>query len=293
MKVRNTVSLLIVCFLILVTGCSSVQPENKSVPVNSGVLKVTFIDVGQGDSILIKTPSGKHLLIDGGPKEGEEAVLSTLKTKGVTDLSILVTHNHADHISALDDVVKQYKVNKIYMPEMPAKASVSMEKFLTTVQNKGLKLSKASAGLKLDLDEEVKAELVAPLRQEYEEENNYSAVLRLNYGETNFLFTGDAESLSEKDMLDSKMDLKATVLKIGHHGSQSSTSEKFLKAVSPKYAVISVGKDNDYNHPSDRILKRLQDLKVQTYRTDLYGTITVESDGKNVQLKTSKKGETK
>lgn len=270
-------------------GCSS---TSTTVPAQAGAgvagqLMVTFIDVGQGDSTLIQAPGGKALLIDGGPKDGEAAVLATLKAKGIKQLTILATHEDADHISAFDQVVKSYTIDKVYLPKMPTKSTVTMEQFASAMQAKGLKFTQAKAGVNLDLGEGITALLVAPVKAHYDEDNNYSAVLKVSYGETSFLFTGDAEAESERDMHFSGANLKATVLKVGHHGSRTSTTEAFLKAVKPKYAVIPVG-PNDYGHPASVTLKRLEANGVKTFRTDLQGTVTAVSDGKTVTVTTEK-----
>ena len=280
---------LLSALLLGVTGCSldGVNPSVPAVVSVSGRLIVTFIDVGQGDATLIQAPSGKVLLIDGGPKEGEAAVLATLKAKGIKQLSILATHEDADHITAFDNVINSYAVDKVFLPKMPTKATVTMERFASAVKAKGLKYTTAKAGVSVDLGVGVTAVLLAPVKDTYEQDNNYSAVLKVSYGDTSFLFTGDAEGESERDMLASGANLKSTVLKVGHHGSRYSTTDPFLKAVSPKYAIIEVG-ENSYGHPTTVILNRLSTHSIKTYRTDQQGTVTAVSDGKNVTFATEK-----
>ena len=282
---------LLSALLLSTTGCSngvnsSTVLATATAPV-SGKMTVTFIDVGQGDATLIQAPGGKVLLIDGGPKDGEAAVLATLKTKGIKHLSILATHEDADHITALDNVVNTYAVDEVYLPKMPTKATVTMERFANAVKAKGLKFTPAKAGVSVDLGVGVTASLLAPVKDTYDQGNNYSAVLRVSYGNTSFLFTGDAEGESEQDMLASGANLKSSVLKIGHHGSKFSTTTPFLKAVSPLYAVIEVGQNN-YGHPSSTILDRLKSYGIKTYRTDQQGTVTAVSDGKHVIFSTEK-----
>ncbi|TGE31593.1 ComEC/Rec2 family competence protein [Desulfosporosinus sp. Sb-LF] len=281
--------LLLSAMLLNTTACSKGVPTSAvSEPVSlSGKLTATFIDVGQGDATLIQAPSGKVLLIDGGPKDGEVAVLSTLKSKGIRQLSIIATHEDADHITALDNVVNTYDVDKVYLPKMPTKATVTMERFANAVKTKGLKFTSAKAGVSVDLGVGVTAVLLAPVKDTYDQDNNYSAVLKVSYGDTSFLFTGDAEGESERDMIASGANLKATVLKVGHHGSRSSSTDPFMKAVSPKYAVIEVG-PNSYGHPTSTILNRLSSSGIKTYRTDQQGTVTAVSDGKSVTFTTEK-----
>lgn len=292
MKKIGLIGIVLTITLILlfnVTGCRSVAVSSSEPTIVSvsRKLTVTFIDVGQGDAILIQAPSGKVLLIDGGPKDGEGAVLTTLKAKEINQLSILATHEDADHISALDNVVGAYAIDRVYLPKMPTKATVTMERFANAVKAKRLQFTQAKAGVTVDLGVGVTAVILAPLKDVYEQDNNYSAVLKVSYGDSSFLFTGDAEGESERDMIASGANLKATVLKVGHHGSRSSTTDRFLKAVSPMYAVIEVG-PNNYGHPTETILNRLSTYGIKTYRTDQQGTVTAVSDGKKVTIAAEK-----
>ncbi len=156
---------------------------------------------------------------------------------------------------------------------------------LIAIKNKGLKISTAFGGTSINFSPATKVEIVAPNSNQYESLNNYSAVIKLTYGETSFLFMGDAEETSENEMLTQNYDLKADILKVGHHGSSSSTTESFLKAVSPKYAVISVGKENDYGHPHKEVLKKLSYCDICVLRTDESGTIIFTTDGKKLRRK--------
>ncbi len=266
------------------TGQSVSTPRDRS----TDKLTVTFINVGQGDSILVQAPSGKTLLIDGGPKDAESALLSALVSKGVKRLdNVIATHEDTDHIGSLDAAIRAYPVGKVYLPKMPIKGTKAMEDFLQAVKGRGLSLTPAKAGVSVDLGSEVTALMLAPVKASYEEENNYSAVLKVTFGKVSFLLTGDAESQSERDMINSGADLKSTVLKVGHHGSRYSTGEAFLNAVSPQYAVIQVG-HNNYGHPTSQVLNRLAAHAVKVYRTDRQGTITAVSDGKTVTFTTEK-----
>lgn len=222
------------------------------------------------------------MLIDAGNNADSNLIVSYLKSLGISKIDIAVgTHPHEDHIGSLDTVINTFDIGKTYMPKV-SNTTKTFEDVLTAIKNKGLKVTTATAGVSLDLGEGVKAEMLAPNSSDYEDLNDWSAVIKLSFGNTSFLFTGDAETVSEQEMLAKNYDIKADVLKVGHHGSSSSTSPAFLKAVSPKYAVISVGKNNNYGHPDSIILNRLKTFEVEIYRTDESGTIIATSDGKSI-----------
>lgn len=248
----------------------------------TGPLKVHYIDVGQADSILIQLPDAKNILIDGGNNADGPAVIRYLKDQGVSRLDyVIATHPHEDHIGGLDAIIDAFDIGKVYAPRV-IHTSQTYEDFLRAVQGKGLKITEAKAGVSLDTGSDASAVFVAPNGTDYEDLNNYSAVLKLNYKDTSFLFAGDAEAVSENEMLLAGYNLKADVLKVGHHGSDSSTTPEFLAAVSPKYAVISVGKDNDYGHPSPDVLTRLSAAGIEVFRTDEAGTVVTTSDGTKI-----------
>lgn len=248
-----------------------------------GGLRVHFLDVGQADSILLQFPGGRSMLVDAGNNEDGPFVVAYLKQQGVSKIDYLVgTHPHEDHIGGLDDVIRSFAVGQVFMPRVTA-STKTFEEVLQAVKEKGLKISTARAGVTLFDQGDLKVDFVAPNGADYEDLNNWSAVTRIRYGDTAFLLTGDAGARSEKEMLASGANLRADVLKVGHHGSSSSTTPAFLRAVAPKYAVISVGAGNDYGHPHQETLARLKDAGVQVFRTDLDGTVVFVSDGKTVQ----------
>ncbi len=257
------------------------QVDPAITPTGSGTLKVHFIDVGQADSILIQSPTGASILIDGGNNDDGTAVVNYLKSQGVKELSAMVaTHPHEDHIGGLDTVINSIKTNQVYMPNATANTQ-TFEAFVAAVKASGAKRIQTKSGVNLDVDG-LSGVFLAPISSEFDDTNDYSAVLKITHGETSFLMTGDAESVSEGEMLRSDQNLKATVLKVGHHGSGTSTTTSFLKAVSPKFAVISVGSGNNYGHPHPDALTRLSNEGIPVFRTDQSGTIIATSDGTTV-----------
>lgn len=247
-------------------------------------LKVSFIDVGQGDSELIQTPNGKTMLIDAGTNDTGINVINYLKKQGIKKIDVLVaTHPHEDHIGGMDNVINDFSIGKIYMPKVTT-TTKSFKDVLNSIKKKGLKITVPAAGSSINLDNLVKTQVLAPNSTKYENLNNYSIVIKMTYGKKSFLFEGDAQTESEEEMLKKGYYLKSDVLKLGHHGSKSSTSPNFLKKVSPKYAIVSCGKNNDYGHPHKVTLQKLAAAKVQVFRTDLQGTIVVTTDGTTIKI---------
>jgi len=293
---------IIVFFIIslLISGCAarnSAQPvnyysnqsqeqvQNTTLPAGSSgnLLKVHFIDVGQGDAVLVQTPTGQNMLIDAGENDQGDVVVNYLVSQGVQDLDVVIgTHPHSDHVGGLDIVINHFPVKNIYMPKVTQNTKTFLD-VLTAVNNKRLQISTAQAGVVVPLDGVI-CRFIAPLQEYYEDLNNYSAVVKLEYGSQSFLFTGDAGTECETQILSSGVDLKSTVLKVGHHGSSTSSGAKFLNAVAPQYAVIMVGRDNTYGHPHAQTLTRLGKAGVTLYRTDQTGTIVFSTDGKDMDI---------
>jgi competence protein ComEC len=243
-------------------------------------LKIYFIDVGQADCILLEQ-NGKFMLIDAGNNDDGDLVVNYLKEKGVQKLDyIIATHAHEDHIGGMDNVINSFDEDKILFPKSIS-TTKTFEDFVIAVKNKNKKLYSPKSGESFTFANS-KFEVLAPNADNYEDVNNYSIVIRLTYKENSFLFTGDAEKISEQEILNKGYAIKSDLIKIGHHGSSSSTSDKFLKKVNPDYAVICVGKDNSYNLPKKSVMDRLKKHGVKVYRTDEQGCITATSDGKNI-----------
>lgn len=254
-------------------------------PTNE-LLSITYIDVGQGDSAYIQFPNGKTILIDAGESTAFEKITNSIDSSKTTNIDVIVaTHPHADHIGSFSSIIKNYSVGKIYMPKATSNSN-TFETLLQTIAEHNLKITEAKNGVTIDIDPLVTVEILSPISKEYEDTNNYSIVIKITYEDTSFLFTGDAEILVEEEMVAKNIDLKADVLKVGHHGSNTSTSSAFLRKVRPTYAIISVGVDNSYGHPKQRVLDRLADFGITVYRTDELGSITLTSDGTELIIST-------
>lgn len=252
----------------------------QTVPVpEDSSFAVHFIDVGQADCALVMC-DGAYMLIDGGNAEDSDLVFSYLKTRGIDHLDYMVaTHAHEDHIGGLSGAAYAATVGTALSPVTEGTTKV-FKNLVKSLEKQNVTLTVPSVGDTFSLGS-AQVEVLGPV-QEYDEPNDTSIVLRIQYGGTSFLFTGDMESTAEADLVESGARLSATVLKVGHHGSSSSTSYRFLREVLPDYAVISAGTDNKYGHPTEATLSRLEDAEAQIYRTDLHGTVIAESDGTTV-----------
>ena len=274
---------IILTISIAMGGCTIEIAENpKSNSETSGELKIHFLDVGQADSILIQQGS-TTMLIDAGNNGDDKTVKDYITGLGIKKIDHLIgTHPHEDHIGGLDYIINSFEIGKIYMP----KATATTETFkdvLTAIKNKGMKVTTPVPGDSFKLGDAT-VTVLGPNGETYSETNDYSIVVKISYGNTAFLLTGDAEHISEKEMITKGFDLKADVLKTGHHGSSSSTSQEFLDKVNPKYAVISAEKGNSYGHPHKETVDKLKAKGIPVYRTDESGTIIATSDGKNISF---------
>ena len=248
--------------------------------------RVHFIDVGQGDCELIEC-GGKYMLIDAGENGHETEVLNYLHALGVKKLEYVVaSHQHTDHIGGLPEVLEEFDAENIIMPRLTKEqtpTNSTYKAFLNAVKNSGAKVIEAKVNASYQLGGASFC-VLGPVTEDAEDINNMSAVIRLDYGKNSFLFTGDAETEEELEILNNNASLDCDVLKAGHHGSGTSSHKKFLEAVTPEICIIPVGADNDYGHPHDNALKRIGKHTDEIYRTDICGDIVVSADGKELSV---------
>ena len=244
-------------------------------------LNVSFIDVGQADSILIQN-NGESMLIDAGNNEDGDKLVNYFNSIGISEFKYVVgTHAHEDHIGGMDNVIENFKIDNFYMPDVIT-TTATFEDVLDALDSKSVAFQTPEVDSTFNLgDASIRVIYVG---SDGSDLNDSSIVLKLVYGENSFLFTGDATSKVEKTILNK--DINSDVLKVGHHGSNYSSTTEFLKAVNPKYAVISVGVNNTYRHPADSTLSKLKELGTKVYRTDDSGTVIASSDGKNITFQT-------
>ena len=251
----------------------------------AGALTVTWLDVGQGDAAVIQC-GGQTMLIDGGKPEKSSYIYAWLQQHGLSYLDVIVaTHVDADHIGGLSGALNYASVGTAYCP-VTTGTTETFQSFVKYLAQQGKQITVPTAGETFELGG-AQVQILGPLHSA-EDSNDNSIVLKVSFGATSFLFTGDAERAEEQDLLNAGVNLQSTVLKVGHHGSDTSTSYPFLRAVAPQYAVISVGAGNSYGHPTEAVLSRLRDAGVTTFRTDMQGEITAVSDGQTVNFSVAK-----
>lgn len=296
-KSKKLIYLIVIIVIALVSvfgkngleGLDAETASDATLHRNSGEnvgFSVHFIDVGQGDCTLVAS-NGKYLLIDAGENGHETDVLNYLRSIGIEKLDyIIATHQHSDHIGGLPEVLEEFGTDNIIMPrltEAQTPTNSTYTAFLKAVKASGAKVISAKPGLSYALGE-AKFEILGPVTNDAEDINSMSAVTKITYGETSFLVTGDAEKDEELEIIDNGADLDCDVLRVGHHGSYTSSCKDFLNAVTPEICVISCGENNDYGHPHDAAVKRLEKQTDEIYRTDICGDIVMVSDGKNIEI---------
>lgn len=254
--------------------------DKISVPMDG--LYVHYIDVGQGDAALVQC-GGEFMLIDGGDYEADAALVDYLAAQGVETLDYVVcTHSHADHCGSLDKAIEHFGAETVFISPYNSESN-QFSQLLDAAESVGAELASPEMGVQYSIGE-AKFSFIGPV-EEYDDQNNNSLVMKLCYGNRSFLFTGDMERRAENDLLDSGADLKSDVLKVGHHGSSTSSSYRFIYEVQPSIGVISCGEGNSYGHPHDEVMSRLSDADVTVYRTDLEGSIVLFCDGIDITKK--------
>lgn len=276
-KVQNIIILLLVILSFLLL---KELVKNKNYPLYSKEIKVHFIDVGQGDAILVQA-NNKNLLIDSGSKSEKDKLIDYLDSIYIPQFDyVIATHPHEDHIGNMSYIIENYKIINFYSPKIQNNTT-AFERMAESLSRNSIKIKILKANnTNIDLGENTLVEVLSPNSNLYDNLNNYSPIIKINYGNNSFLFTGDAEEFLEEEVIKKSSNLESDVLKIGHHGSSTSTSKNFLEKVNPKITIISVGKDNTYGHPTNETLEKLKNTTL--FRTDINGTIIITSDGKSL-----------
>ena len=264
------------------------EPTEESKTDTDGELSVHFIDVGQGNAVFIRQGS-QSMLIDAGDNHMASRVVDYLRKEGIEKVDYLIgTHPHADHIGGMEDVMDHFDVGKVFMPDV-THTTRTFENTLLAIQRNDLRITKPVVGDVYQIGA-AKVTIIAPHSSSYSNLNDYSIGIRLDYGTTSFLFTGDAERRSEEEMVANRnnLSLDVDVILVPHHGSNSSSTRAFLEAASPQYGVIQLGADNRYGHPHTEVIERLQQYNIETYRNDLHGHVVFLSDGTTIRVQTEK-----
>ena len=290
-KLNKILNKLIVFLIIAIIGLLGKEKildktentkETKNNTIVDSTLEIYFFDVGQADSILIKEKDYTMLIDGGNQSDGENLVKYLQEELNINDIDILVgTHPHEDHIGGLPDIISSLSIGKIYLPNATTTTKI-FEKLLDTIAEKNYKITVPKVDEEINLNNMNFKVLYTGTDES--DLNNTSIVLKLEYGKTSYLLTGDATDKTEEKILDK--DIEADVLKVGHHGSSYSSTEAFLNKVNPQYAIIQVGKDNKYNHPTKTTLDKLKEKNIKIYRTDEHSTIKLISDGTNIKFET-------
>ncbi|CAM2077216.1 MAG: MBL fold metallo-hydrolase [Clostridium sp.] len=280
LKIILTISAIIISISFL-TQNNNVNYENKMI--------IHYIDVGQGDCILIQV-NNKNLLIDSGPSSNRKDLLNYLEKLDIKKFDyIIATHPHEDHIGNMDTIIKRYDIGSFYSPKVIT-SSTTFENMISALVDKNLKINVLKKGVKgIDLGKNTEIEVFSPLENISSDNlNDYSPIIKITFFNNSFLFTGDAEISTEDTVLSQNNNLNCDILKVGHHGSSTSTSTDFLISTNPSVAIISVGKNNSYGHPTSETLSLLNSYNIRTIRTDINGTVIAISDGKNINISTVK-----
>lgn len=288
-KLISGVVIFIIAFLAFAGSMLIKEPETlfedtglrNSQQSESNMMYVDFIDVGQGNCTLVHM-GDTAILVDSGEVGAAQTVISYIKNLGIDELDcVLVTHPHSDHMGAMTKILYEFEIKDLIMPEIPEDiipTNSTYEKFLTAVSDNAENVIPAEAGMTYSYGE-MNLEILAPLHG-YDNLNDMSAVSRVSFGETSVMFMGDASTAVEKDLLNTGKDFSADIINIGHHGSKTASSQKWLEAVNPEFAVICCGAGNEYGHPHSVVTERLDNIGIEYYRTDLNGTVVFQSNSK-------------
>jgi competence protein ComEC len=262
----------------------SEKEATRDVANPTDIMEVHFIDVGQGDAILVEA-GNSTMLIDAGENNKGTIVKEYLNNQQITKLDYIIgTHPHSDHIGGLDTILDSFEVGKVLLPHA-VHTTATFEEVLDALERHNLSITAPEVGAKYYLGS-ASFTILAPSMETYDEINNYSIAIKLTFGDTNFVLAGDAENKSELEMLETGINLTADVLKLSHHGSSYSSSNEFLEAVNPTYSIVCVGKDNEYGHPHAKTLQALLDRDIKLYRTDEQGTVVFTSNGQTISVNT-------
>lgn len=285
------------------TACTLVDEVKKLLGIDTGIgdnggntevsgdLTVHFIDIGQGDAILIRQGT-QSMLIDTGDTDSSnrKKLLAYIENLGITTIDwLILTHPDADHIGGAADVINKFSVMRCIMPDAE-KSTATFTRLMDALEKSSdTEVIQAVSGYSFKLGT-AECLLLAPISEKYSDTNNYSAVLRLTYGAKRMIFSGDAERESEEEILKKypASDLKCDLLKLGHHGSSTSSTDEYLDAISPSYAVISCGVGNKYGHPHKETMTKLSKRGITVYRTDTMGTVILTTDGTTMRFQTEK-----
>lgn len=285
-KIRTFLNLLLIILILTNIVLTAIHKTKAATEIEESIdipyepLEITFIDVGQADATLIRV-NNKYMLIDSGNIADGDKLVKYFKEKGIEKFEyVIATHPHEDHIGGMKKIIENFQIDKFYMADVITTTTV-FEKMLDALAKKNMSFSTFQLLEEINMDE---AEFIclSNLSSNVLELNDSSIVLKMTYKETKYLFMADATNIVEKNML--KYDIKSDVLKVAHHGSKYSTNSMFLNQVNPKYAVISVGRDNAYKLPSEETLNRLHSKNIDIYRTDELGSIIMTSDGTNINI---------